>query len=119
MGILCMTDNNIVQLNSPTQDVLGFVLKHGALRIHTRDIKTELDTLLSEYESQSLENKRSVVCNGYQRSLSIQKRLVDIEVRVPRGNKSHGSLVGCRNSEEYYGSRPEAHSESNGTTTEP
>ena len=36
-----------------------------------------------------------------------------------RGSKSHGCLVGCRDLEEYYGSRTEAQRESVGTATEP
>lgn len=79
-----MTDSNIVQLKSPTEDALGELLKRGAQQLLGKAIEAELTELLAQYGSEMIGDKQAVVRNGHLPERTIQTGLGDISVKVPK-----------------------------------
>jgi len=50
-----LTDSNLVQLKTPTEDALVELLKQATQQLLARAIEAEVDDLLTEYEAQSIE----------------------------------------------------------------
>lgn len=95
-----MTDSNIVQLKSPTEDALGELLKRGAQQLLGKAIEAELAELLAQYKSEIIGNKQAVVRNGHLPERTIQTGLGDIPIKVPKvrdrtgkGRIFHSQLV--------------------------
>ncbi len=79
-----MTDNNIVQLKSPSEDALGELLKQGARDLLTQAISAEVAEMLDRYAHLTVNDRQAIVRNGYLPERTIQTGLGDIAVRVPK-----------------------------------
>lgn len=88
-----MTDNNIVQLKSPSEDALGELLKQGARDLLARAIGVEIASMLDEYKNLAVDGKQAVVRNGYLPERSIQTGLGDIPVKVPKVRDRSGQGI--------------------------
>lgn len=88
-----MTDSNIVQLKSPSEDVLGELLKQGARDLLAKAIGVEITQMLEGYESLTVEGKQAVVRNGYLPERTIQTGLGDIPVKVPKVRDRSGQGI--------------------------
>ncbi len=94
-----MTNNTVTELHKP-ENPLNELLKQGAQQLLAKAIEAELQSLLENYSSESIDGKQAVVRNGYQPERSIQTGLGDIKVKVPKvrdrtksGIKFNSSLV--------------------------
>ena len=88
-----MSDSNVIQLNSPVEDVLQAILKKGAQELLAKAIEEEVATLLSNYKDQRIEGKQAVVRNGYLPERTIQTGLGDIAVKVPKVRDRSGQGI--------------------------
>ncbi len=95
-----MTDNNVIQLNSPVTDSLGEVLKLGAQQLLAQAIEAEVAELLEKHKELKTAGKQNIVRNGYLPERKIQTGLGDLPVKVPkvrdrsgRGIKFNSALI--------------------------
>ena len=88
-----MTDNNVIQLNTPAVDGLSEVLKSGAQQLLGKAIEAEIAELLSQYSNQKVEGKQAVVRNGYLPERTVQTGLGDIAVKVPKVRDRSGQGI--------------------------
>ncbi len=94
-----MANNNVTELHKP-ENPLNELLKQGAKELLAKAIDAELQSLLADYSSTTVDGRQAVVRNGYQPERSIQTGLGDIKVKVPKvrdrsksGIKFNSSLV--------------------------
>ena len=88
-----MTDNNVIQLNTPAVDGLSEVLKSGAQQLLGKAIEAEIAELLSQYSNQKVEGKQAIVRNGYLPERTVQTGLGDIAVKVPKVRDRSGQGI--------------------------
>lgn len=55
-----MSNSNVIELKSPSKDVLGELLKEGARQLLAKAVETELAELLEYHDARTAENKRAV-----------------------------------------------------------
>jgi putative transposase len=80
-----MTNNNIVALNTPAQDVLSELLKTGAQQLLTQAIEAEVATLIAQHRGLMTESGlQGIVRNGYLPERTVQTGLGDIDVKIPK-----------------------------------
>jgi len=80
-----MTNDNIVALHTPAQDVLSELLKAGAQQLLGQAIEAEVATLLAQYQELLTESGlQGVVRNGYLPERTVQTGLGDINVKIPK-----------------------------------
>ena len=102
-----MSNDKVVPLNTPAEDVLGELLKKGAKQLLAQAVQAELNELLDRHKDLSLDDGRqAVVKNGFLPERTIQTGLGDIPVKVPKvrdrsgqGIKFNSNLVRKRSSE--------------------
>lgn len=78
-----MANNNVTELHKP-ENPLNELLKQGAQELLAKAIEAELQSLLADYSSATVNGRQAVVRNGYQPERSIQTGLGDIKVKVPK-----------------------------------
>ena len=88
-----MTDSNIIQLKTPTEDPLGELLKQGAQQLLGTAIEAEVADLLAQYAQVTVDNKQAIVRNGYLPERTIQTGLGDIPVKVPKVRDRSGTGI--------------------------
>lgn len=88
-----MTDNNIVQLKSPTVDALSELLKQGAQDLLAKAIEAEVADLLACYGAVRIEGKQAVVRNGHLPERTIQTGLGELPVKVPKVRDRSGQGI--------------------------
>ena len=80
-----MTNDNIVALNTPAQDVLSELLKTGAQQLLTQAIEAEVATLIAQHRGLMTESGlQGIVRNGYLPERTVQTGLGDIDVKIPK-----------------------------------
>ena len=95
-----MTDGNVVELEAPTQDALGELLKVGARQLLAQAVEAELAELLAQHAGRQVDGRQAVVRNGYPSDRTIQMGLGDVPVKIPKvrdrsgqGTKFNSKLV--------------------------
>ena len=80
-----MSNDKVVPLNTPAEDVLGELLKKGAKQLLAQAVQAELNELLDRHKDLNLDDGRqAVVKNGFLPERTIQTGLGDIPVKVPK-----------------------------------
>ena len=80
-----MTNDNIVALNMPAQDVLSELLKTGAQQLLTQAIEAEVATLIAQHRGLMTESGlQGIVRNGYLPERTVQTGLGDVDVKIPK-----------------------------------
>lgn len=89
-----MTNDKVVSLQSPAQDVLSELLKIGATQLLAQAVQAELKELLSHHKDIMLDDGRqAVVKNGHLPERTIQTGLGDIPVKVPKVRDRSGQGI--------------------------
>lgn len=88
-----MTDNNVIQLNTPAADALGQILKQGAQQLLASAIEVEVAELLEQHSGLTIEDRQAVVRNGYLPERAVQTGLGDIPVKVPKVRDRSGTGI--------------------------
>ncbi len=77
-----MTNSNVIELKSPSNNVLGELLKEGARQLLAKAVEAELAELLEQHDAQTAEDKRAVLRNGYLPERTIQTGLGELPVKT-------------------------------------
>ena len=88
-----MTNSNVIELKSPSNDVLGELLKEGARQLLAKAVEAELAELLEQHDVQTAEDKRAVVRNGYLPERTIQTGLGELPVKIPKVRDRSGQGI--------------------------
>lgn len=89
-----MTDNKVVSLHTPAEDVLSELLKTGARQLLAQAVQAELNELLVKHSDLKLADGRAaVVKNGYLPERAIQTGLGDIPVKIPKVRDRSGQGI--------------------------
>ena len=89
-----MSNDKIVSLHTPAQDVLSELLKTGATQLLAQAIQAELSELLDSYNDVRLDDGRqAVVKNGHLPERTIQTGLGDIPIKVPKVRDRSGQGI--------------------------
>lgn len=88
-----MTDSNVIELNSPPEDALSEVLRHGAQQLLAKAVEAELAALLAKYQDVRVDGKQAVVRNGYLPERTLQTGLGSIPVKIPKVRDRSGSGI--------------------------
>lgn len=89
-----MSNDKVVPLNTPAEDVLGELLKKGAKQLLAQAVEAELNELLDKHKGLSLDDGRqAVVKNGFLPERTIQTGLGDIPVKVPKVRDRSGQGI--------------------------
>ena len=89
-----MSNDKIVSLHSPAQDVLSELLKAGATQLLAQAVQAELSELLEHYKDITLDDSRqAVVKNGHLPERTVQTGLGDISVKVPKVRDRSGQGI--------------------------
>ncbi len=73
-----MSDSSVIELNTPSGDILNELLKAGAQKLLMNAVEAELAELLEQFRSERVDGKQTIVRNGYLPERSTQTGLGDI-----------------------------------------
>ncbi len=79
-----MSDGNLIELNTPSGDILNGLLKAWAQKRLMNAVEAELAELLEQFRSERVDGKQTIVRNGYLPERSIQTGLGDIQSKYRR-----------------------------------
>ena len=89
-----MSNDKVVSLHAPAEDVLGQLLKNGAQQLLAQAVEAELNELLDKHKDLRLDDGRqAVVKNGFLPERVIQTGLGDIPVKVPKARDRSGQGI--------------------------
>ena len=89
-----MSNDKVVSLHTPAEDVLGELLKNGAKQLLAQAVQAELNELLDRHKDLSIDDGRqAVVKNGFLPERTIQTGLGDIPVKVPKVRDRSGQGI--------------------------
>ena len=89
-----MSNDKVVSLHAPAEDVLGELLKNGAKQLLAQAVEAELNELLDKHNDQKLDDGRqAVVKNGFLPERTIQTGLGDIPVKIPKVRDRSGQGI--------------------------
>ena len=89
-----MSNDKIVSLHTPAQDVLSELLKTGAKQLLAQAVQAELEELLNNHKDITLDDGRqAVVKNGHLPERTVQTGLGDIPVKVPKVRDRSGQGI--------------------------
>ena len=88
-----MSNDNVIQINSPARDALTELLQRGAQELLAQAVEAELDVFLEQYKALRVEGKNAVVRNGHLPERSIQTGIGDVEVKVPKVRDRSGQGI--------------------------
>lgn len=89
-----MSNDKVVSLHAPAEDVLGELLKSGAKQLLAQAVQAELKELLDRHEDLKLDDGRhAVVKNGYLPERTIQTGLGDIPIKIPKVRDRSGQGI--------------------------
>jgi transposase-like protein len=89
-----MSNSNVIELKSPSNDVLGELLKEGARQLLAKAVEAELSELLEQHhDERTAEDKRAVVRNGHLPERTIQTGLGELPVKIPKVRDRSGQGV--------------------------
>ena len=89
-----MSNDKVVSLHTPAEDVLGEILKNGAKQLLAQAVQAELNELLDRHKDLSIDDGRqAVVKNGFLPERTIQTGLGDIPVKVPKVRDRSGQGI--------------------------
>jgi len=89
-----MSNDKVVSLHTPAEDVLGQLLKKGAQQLLAQAVEAELNELLAQHKGLRLDNGcQAVVKNGFLPERAIQTGLGDIPVKVPKVRDRSGQGI--------------------------
>ena len=89
-----MSNDKVVSLHAPAEDVLGELLKNGAKQLLAQAVEAELNELLDTHNDQKLDDGRqAVVKNGFLPERTIQTGLGDIPVKIPKVRDRSGQGI--------------------------
>lgn len=89
-----MSNDKVVSLHTPAEDVLGELLKSGARQLLTQAVQTELHELLDSHKDLTLaDGRQAVVKNGFLPERTIQTGLGDIPIKVPKVRDRSGQGI--------------------------
>ena len=85
-----MSDSNVISLHKPVaDDPLQTILREGARQLLANAVKAELASFLAEHNDR-MTDKPTVVRNGYLPERTIQTRLGDVAVKIPKTRDRSG-----------------------------
>lgn len=80
-----MSNDKVISLHTPAEDVLGELLKRGARDLLAQAVQAELSELLEKHKDLKLDDGRqAVVKNGHLPERAIQTGLGEIPVKIPK-----------------------------------
>lgn len=88
-----MSDSNVFQINTATEDVLNEVLKQGAQELLAKAVEAELARFLERYADLKVDAKQAVVRNGYLPERTVQSGIGEVAVKVPKVRDRSGSGI--------------------------
>lgn len=89
-----MSNDKIVSLHTPAQDVLSELLKTGAKQLLAQAVQAELEELLNHHKDITLgDGRQAVVKNGHLPERTVQTGLGDIPVKVPKVRDRSGQGI--------------------------
>lgn len=87
-----MNDNTVVSLNAP-QDLLTELIRQGARDLIAQAVEAELQQLLEQHKSSTIDGKQAVVRNGFLPERKLQTGIGDVQVQIPKVRDRSGNGI--------------------------
>ncbi len=87
-----MNDNTVVSLNTP-QDLLTELICQGARDLIAQAVEAELQQLLEQHKSSTIDGKQTVVRNGFLPERKLQTGIGDVQVQIPKVRDRSGNGI--------------------------